>query len=124
MLGACRADWHRALAALALCAVWASVAAGLWTGGCGPAPARDDAPAGPAAYDVTARHGLPGPPCEIRAVPAGPVVALASVVEALPALPPVTLAVPLTAVVRAATRDTIPSSRVVDPLQHPPNLAG
>ncbi|HEY7063537.1 MAG TPA: hypothetical protein VII06_18810 [Chloroflexota bacterium] len=118
-----RARGLAALAALVLLAVGAALAAGLWADGCAPAAAAPHAPAGPTALDAATSHSLPGPACELRALPARPVIAHASVVEALPAPPlggPVGLA-PLASL--APPRDTIPLSQTVTPLQHPPNPA-
>jgi len=117
-----RAGWRRALAALALVAVVAA-AVGLWANGCGADPAAPQAPTAAAAF-AAAGQGLPGPACELRAVPPRPVVALASVAEAAPAPEPLALVglMPLATV--GAPRDHIPPSRAVRPPQHPPNLVG
>ena len=118
-----KARWRRALAALALIAVVASAAAGLWANGCGAAPVAPQAPV-EAAHAQAAGQSLPGPACELRAVPLRPVVALASVVEALPAPVPVALVRPSPLASLVAPRDSLLTSRAVTPLQHPPILLG
>ncbi|HZR97303.1 MAG TPA: hypothetical protein VFE37_01275 [Chloroflexota bacterium] len=122
MSGTWRVVWQRALPALVLLVLCAATAAGLWTGGCGPTALQDQASAGPTAYSPAASHDAPGPSCEIRALPASAAVALASVVEVVPVPPAVTLGAPATAVALGSARDTVPASRAVAPLQHPPNV--
>jgi hypothetical protein len=113
---------HRVLAAVALFAICASLAAGLWAGSCGPAATAPMAPAGQTALALAAGQALPGPACELRAAPPRPVIALASVFQALPAPALADLGGPPPLTARTAPRESIPTSRVIRPLQHPPNL--
>ena len=116
-----RARGHRALAALVLLAIWASAAAALWAAPCGPTAVQPAGPLGPLAYSQPAGQDLPGPACEIRALPVRPTVAVASVVEGVAGAPALALQAPATDLVAPPARDTLPASRVVAPLQHPPN---
>lgn len=116
--------FHTALTVLVLLALWASVAAGLWADSCGSVAAPQAGPSAPTDQSLAADQSVPGPACEVRALPARPAAALTSVVEALPAAPALALGAAATLVVAPLTRDTVPTSRVVAPLQHPPNLAG
>ena len=116
-----RARGHRALAALVLLAIWASAAAA-----CGlplaarprPSPlVRWDRPptvsprarACPARREIRRAAGAPAPwpwPASSKAIPGAPALALQA---------------PATVLVAPPARDTLPASRVVAPLQHPPN---